>query len=222
MIEQLLQQLIERVDQRYYGKYRGYVHRVDDPLNLGRIMCVVPRLLQDTPTSWCMPCTPYAGPDQGLFVVPDVGTGVWVEFEGGDLTRPIWSGMFWGSPTSDDVGQPDSTARLAPDVSEIPKHDYPQESAVPGVRVLKSATGHYIVLDDRPATARVEIHDSQGNRIILSEGGLERLVSNERTMRWVSSGRSAIRWTMIGSSERDHFAEYFCKPARKPGLGSPV
>ena len=45
MIEELLQQLVERVDNRYYGKYRGYVSGVADPLNLGRIKARVPRLL---------------------------------------------------------------------------------------------------------------------------------------------------------------------------------
>ncbi|RKG63568.1 hypothetical protein D7W79_40120 [Corallococcus exercitus] len=182
MIEQLLQQLIERTESRYFGKYRGYVTNVSDPLNLGRIQCVVPRLMGDVATGWAMPCTPYAGPDQGLFVVPDVGAGVWVEFEGGDLSQPIWSGMWWGQPALADLGQPDSTARVAPDVSEVPKHDYPPQSAVPGVRMLKSATGHYIVLDDRPESARVEIHDRQGNRVILSAEGLDRLISNERTV----------------------------------------
>jgi type VI secretion system secreted protein VgrG len=182
MIEQLLQQLIERTESRYFGKYRGYVCDVADPLNLGRIQCRVPRLMGDVATGWAMPCAPYAGPDQGLFSVPDVGAGVWVEFEGGDLSKPIWSGMWWGEPELKDLGQPDSTARVAPDVSEVPKHGYPPESAVPGVRMLKSATGHYIVLDDRPESARVEIHDRQGNRVILSAEGLDRLISNERTV----------------------------------------
>lgn len=182
MIEQLLQQLIERVDQRYYGKHRGYVHRVDDPLKLGRVQAMVPRLLGDVATGWCMPCAPYAGPDQGLFTVPDVGSGVWIEFEGGDLSRPIWSGMWWGSPEASDIGQADSTARVAPEVNEVPKHDYPPQTAAPGVRILKSATGHYIVLDDRPESARVEIHDRNGNRLILSAEGLDTLVSNERTV----------------------------------------
>ncbi|HZH02253.1 MAG TPA: phage baseplate assembly protein V [Myxococcaceae bacterium] len=182
MIEQLLQQLIERVDQRYYGKYRGYVHKVDDPQKLGRVQAVIPRLLGETPTGWCMPCTPYAGPDQGLFTVPDVGTGVWIEFEGGDLSRPIWTGMWWGKPGIEDIGQSDSTARVAPEVSELPKHDYPAQIAEPGVRILKSATGHYIVMDDRPETARIEIHDRQGNRLIFSSEGLDTLVSNERTV----------------------------------------
>jgi hypothetical protein len=182
MSEEILQQLVDRLEHRYYGKYRGYVHRVDDPQKLGRIQAVIPRLLDDTPTGWALPCTPYAGPDQGFFTVPEVGTGVWIEFEGGDLSSPIWSGMWWGAPKASDVGQPDSTAREHKTDPEVPHHNYPREPAVPGVLVFKSATGHHIVLDDRDGSARLEIHDNKGNRLILSKEGLIELVSNQRTV----------------------------------------
>jgi hypothetical protein len=44
-----------------------------------------------------MPCVPMAGPNAGVFAVPPVGAGVWIEFEGGDPTLPIWAGGYWGS-----------------------------------------------------------------------------------------------------------------------------
>ena len=179
MIEELLQQLVERVDNRYYGKYRGYVSDVADPLNLGRIKARVPRLLGEAETGWALPCAPYAGPDQGMFMIPEAGAGVWIEFEGGDLSRPIWSGGFWGKPDSTDVGQADSSARKAPLTSEIPKEHYPERVVDQNVRVIKSASGHYILLDDRPDTARVEIRDHVGNRIILSKEGIQFLTNNE-------------------------------------------
>lgn len=195
-IEELLGELLERMDQRIYGKYRGYVHRVDDPDNLGRIQAFVPRLLApDTPTGWAMPATPYAGPDQGLFTVPDIGAGVWIEFEEGDLSRPIWSGMWWGSPQAQDVGTPDSTARgvarsaLQDDVPnsgpparipEVPRHGRPSTTASPKVRILKSASGHRIVLDDDRGV--LEICDSRGNRITLGSEGLDVVANNERTV----------------------------------------
>jgi hypothetical protein len=182
MIEELLQQLIERLDNRYYGKHRGYVSNVTDPLSLGRLKAYVPRLLGEAETGWAMPCAPYAGPDQGLYTVPDVGAGVWIEFEGGDLSRPIWSGTWWGKPGNEDIGQADSTARAAPAASEIPKEHYPERIVEPGVRMLKTATGHYILLDDRQGSARVEIRDYVGNRIILSSEGLQVLVNNETTV----------------------------------------
>jgi type VI secretion system secreted protein VgrG len=182
MIEELLQQLVERIDNRYFGKYRGYVSGVVDPLNLGRIKARVPRLLGEAETGWALPCAPYAGPDQGIFMVPEVGAGVWIEFEGGDLSRPIWSGGFWGKPGAGDIDQADSTARKAPPTSEIPKENYPERVVDPNVRVIKSATGHYILLDDRPDTARIEIRDHVGNRIILSREGIQFLTNNEATV----------------------------------------
>jgi hypothetical protein len=190
MIENLLEDLLERLDSRYYGKYRGYVHDVKDPEHRGRIRAIVPRLLgESAPTGWALPAAPYAGPDQGFFAVPDIGAGVWIEFEEGDLSKAIWSGQWWGSPTDVDIGTSDSTARQkvpaagpAPRTPETPQHEYPRETAEPGVRILKSATGHHIVLDDRPEHERIEIHDSRGNRLILSPEGLDRIMSNERVL----------------------------------------
>lgn len=182
MIEDLLQGLVDRLDQRYFGKYRGYVHRVDDPEKVGRIQAIVPRLLGDAPTGWALPCTPYAGPDQGFYVVPDVGAGVWIEFEGGDLSSPIWSGMWWGKPEPTDVGNADSTAAAHKTTPEVPQHAYPRETAEPGVRILKSATGHHIVLDDRQGKERIEIHDSKGNRLIFDKDGIVEIASNKRAM----------------------------------------
>ena len=32
-----------------------------------------------------------------LLTLPENGSTIWVEFEGGDVTRPIWTGAMWGS-----------------------------------------------------------------------------------------------------------------------------
>lgn len=81
--------------ERYFGKYRGIVVADEDPECLGRLQVECPSLLGEDVCVWAMPCVPYAGPGVGLFAPPPVDAGVWVEFEGGDLTHPIWSGCFW-------------------------------------------------------------------------------------------------------------------------------
>jgi hypothetical protein len=43
-----------------------------------------------------MPCVPYAGYQVGFFALPPIGANVWIEYEGGDLNYPIWTGCFWG------------------------------------------------------------------------------------------------------------------------------
>ncbi|MES2639539.1 MAG: phage baseplate assembly protein V [Myxococcota bacterium] len=199
MTDELLERLVDRLENRYYGKYRGYVTEVDDPKQQGRIRAIVPRLLGDAPTGWALPCAPYAGPDQGFFTIPDPGAAVWIEFEAGDLSRPIWTGTWWGAPTAEDRGQPDSTARPVrrafptpagqaeppPAPSEVPTTGTPSEVATPGVRVWKSATGHIIVLDDRMTDGReprLEIRDASGNRVVLTSSGLDELLHNQRTV----------------------------------------
>ena len=83
--------------QRFYGKYRGTVLNNVDPLQIGRIQVIVPDVSTILPSSWAMPCAPVAGIQTGVFAVPPIGAGVWVEFEQGDPDYPIWAGCFWGS-----------------------------------------------------------------------------------------------------------------------------
>ncbi len=83
--------------QRHYGKFRGVVINNVDPMQMGRIQVQVPDVQGLGVSSWAMPCVPFAGQQSGVFVVPQVGAGVWVEFEQGKPDYPIWVGGFWGS-----------------------------------------------------------------------------------------------------------------------------
>jgi len=154
--DEILARLIERVEGRYYGKYRGHVVDNTDPNNLGRIRATVPRVLGDEQTGWALPAFIYGGAtEQGLFAVPDVGAGVWVEFEGGDLSYPIWSGTWFTS-------------------GDIP------ESAQPGKKVLKTKTGHKIVLDDDAKT--LEITDSNGNTVTMDSSTVKVAAGSATTL----------------------------------------
>lgn len=81
---------------QYFGKYRGTVTNNIDPKRLGRVQVNVPSVLETGRLSWAMPCVPYAGKGVGFLALPPIGANVWVEFEAGDLDRPIWTGCFWG------------------------------------------------------------------------------------------------------------------------------
>src|SRR5919112_3105908 len=83
--------------QRYYGKYRGTVVNNIDPMQIGRIQAIVPDVSGVVATSWALPCLPGAGINTGVFTVPQIGSGVWIEFEQGDPDRPIWVGGYWGT-----------------------------------------------------------------------------------------------------------------------------
>jgi uncharacterized protein involved in type VI secretion and phage assembly len=80
-----------------YGKYRGTVTNNIDPLQIGRIQVMVPDVAGLIPSTWAMPCLMVAGINTGVFTVPMIGSGVWVEFERGNPDYPIWVGGYWGS-----------------------------------------------------------------------------------------------------------------------------
>ncbi|NVJ50098.1 MAG: baseplate assembly protein [Gammaproteobacteria bacterium] len=83
------------IRSHFFGKYRGVVVDNLDPLGQkGRLQVKVPAVLGDNPV-WAMPCVPYAGSDVGFYCLPPVDAGIWIEFEGGDPSYPIWTGCFW-------------------------------------------------------------------------------------------------------------------------------
>ncbi|HSF24273.1 MAG TPA: phage baseplate assembly protein V [Blastocatellia bacterium] len=131
--------------QRFFGKYRGVVTDNQDPLNLGRVQARVPEILQDEPTGWAYPAAPYAGDNQGLFTIPPIDAGVWIEFEAGDVSRPIWAGTWWSE-------------------NQVPK-DNGGAGATPPLKILRSEEGLMLALDDDAQT--VTISDANGTNLVV-------------------------------------------------------
>ena len=77
----------------HFGKYRGVVVGNRDPLGLARLEVRVPDVLGEAAV-WATPCLPF-----GYVALPPEGSGVWVEFEAGEMSRPIWIGSWWSEPS---------------------------------------------------------------------------------------------------------------------------
>jgi hypothetical protein len=80
---------------QFYGKYRGVVTDISDPLEICRICARVPSVYGDSESSWALPCTPFANKKIALGYLPSVGSLVWIEFENGDPEFPVWTGFFY-------------------------------------------------------------------------------------------------------------------------------
>jgi hypothetical protein len=114
----------------------------------------VPGVLGGTSTGWCMACVPYAGPDVGFAFLPEPGAGVWIEFEAGDPSRPIWTGGWWAA-------------------GEVPV-DHQQTPSQPTRKILRSELGLMVSLDDLQQT--ITISDALGLNIMsvkVLEGTVE-------------------------------------------------
>jgi hypothetical protein len=80
--------------KKYYGKYRGIVTQPVDIGVKGRITATI--TIGGTPVPVVAEaCTPFGGLGSGLYAIPPAGAGVWIEFEEGDLNKPIWTGSWW-------------------------------------------------------------------------------------------------------------------------------
>lgn len=160
---------MQKIERHYYGKYRGLVVDNEDPEQLGRLKVKVPSVLgNEIVTGWALPCTPYGGDfNQGMLFIPEVGAGVWIEFEEGDLEFPIWVGCFWSKPDGE---------------SELPKPNDAEGAEESGVqnpvtrKIIKTLKGHTIQLEDKDGEEMVTIvhmvDDSNKNVITLQSTGI--------------------------------------------------
>lgn len=163
-LEQIVADLVEKVDCRFYGKYRGFVVDNADPEKLGRLTLRVPSLLgPDVVTGWALPCVPYGGAvNQGFLFVPEKEAGVWVEFEEGDLEFPIWTGTFWSKPSGDsELPKPNNDQG-----KEDPSKEDSSPQDPPTRKIIKTGAKHSIQFEDAADKEMVMLLDGKHNHVI--------------------------------------------------------
>jgi len=142
----------------FFGKFRGMVLNNIDPMQMGRLQVQVPDVAGLIPTTWAMPCVPLAGINMGMFALPMIGSGVWVEFEQGNPDYPIWVGCFWGSAAELPV-----LSRMVPPV-------------VPGI-TLQTPLKNGLVISDVPGpTGGIQLQTATGAMISVTDIGI--MISN--------------------------------------------
>ena len=151
--------------KKFYGKYRGTVMNNIDPMQMGRIQAIVPDVLGPIPTSFAMPCLPITGKQMGTFMLPQIGSGVWIEFEQGNPDYPIWTGCFWA------------------------ENEVPISPASADKKVLKTNAGT-ITLDDTSGSNSITIETTNNLKIKMDQQGIE--ISNGSQKIMVSSSSVSI------------------------------
>jgi hypothetical protein len=159
--------LLDRVESRYFGKYRAFVVDNADPENRGRLRLRIPSVLGDDVVSgWALPCAPYGGAaDQGFFFIPEKDAGVWAEFEAGNLDYPIWVGTFWAKPGG---------------TTEVPK---PADGQSPPTSKIIKTLKHTIELADEDGSEAIKITDgTNSNTIVIDANGIKVEDANTNTV----------------------------------------
>ncbi len=170
--DEMLARLVERVESRFYGKYRAFVADNNDPEHRGRLRLRIPSVLGPSVVSgWAMPCAPYGGaPGEGFFFIPAKNAGVWAEFEAGLLEYPIWVGTFWSKPGG---------------ATEVPP---PADAQSPPTSKMIKTAKHIIELADEDNKEAIKITDASKNKITIDKNGILVEDANGNKIRMESGG----------------------------------
>ncbi|MFF1701327.1 phage baseplate assembly protein V [Streptomyces sp. NPDC058252] len=68
---------------RVLGLFRATVANNADPLSQTRVTLFIPQVLGNAESAWAVPSSPTNR-------VPDIGQVLWVQFSGGDITKPVY------------------------------------------------------------------------------------------------------------------------------------
>lgn len=116
-----------------------------DPEKLGKIKVKYPWRNNEDESHWARMITFMAGNEMGGYFLPEVGDEVLVAFENGDIDHPVIMGALW------------SGKMKPPEKNSDGKNNR---------RLIKSRSGHLVILDDTKGSEKIEIIDKSGNNLL--------------------------------------------------------
>jgi uncharacterized protein involved in type VI secretion and phage assembly len=137
---------------RIYGVVVGVVTNVDDPDGAGRVKVRYPWLQDNSESPWARVMSFMAGGGRGGVFRPEVKDEVLVLFEHGDVDFPYVIGAVWNGPDTMPSERGSDTDN--------------------NVRMIKSRSGHTVILDDTSGSEKVTVSDKAGNAVELSASGI--------------------------------------------------
>jgi uncharacterized protein involved in type VI secretion and phage assembly len=160
------------------GVVTGLVTNLNDPDNLGRVK-VKYAWLGEIESDWVRIAAPMAGAGRGFFYLPEVNDEVLVTFEHGDVHRPYIVGVLWNS--QDKPPKPNSQVVGGGKVNQ---------------RILRSRSGHMIVLDDTDGQEQIVIQDKTAkNTIIVNSKENTITINVDRDLSSKAGGATTIQST---------------------------
>jgi phage protein D len=121
----------------------GIVTNNNDPDGWGRVKVKFPTLPGNDESNWARLVTPMAGDGRGIEFIPEVNDEVLVTFEYGDINRPFVIGALWNGVDK----PPEGSDQVVNSTGMVEK------------RVIRSRSGHTILLDDTDGGEKISIID---------------------------------------------------------------
>ncbi|MBD1211790.1 MAG: phage tail protein [Dolichospermum circinale Clear-D4] len=160
-------------NHKFYGVTIAIVTNNQDPKKMGRVKVKFPWLSENDESDWSRVLSPMAGKDRGLFLLPEVDDEVLVAFEHGDMNFPYILGSLWNGKDT------------PPEVNEDGKNNK---------RMIKSRSGHTIILDDTEGEEKIIIQDKTGkNQIIIDSKENTMNIKVEKDLTIETGGKIIIK-----------------------------
>jgi len=207
----------------FFGVYPALVTDLVDQAGLGRVEVQFPMLGQDgnrDVRAWATMCTPYADDDQGLLILPEVGSQVVVAFEAGNFSRPYVLGSSWnGKAQLPHAAEQANNIRLIQSRSKS-KIEFDDTAGAPKVSIIMEA-GHRIVLDE--SAHEVTIQHSNGSLIRMTVAGvieIQSTLSVDVTAAQVNVTAAMSTFSGIVQCSTLIADAFVVSPAYTPGVGN--
>ena len=170
---------------KIYGVVTAKVTSLEDPENLGRVQVMYPWLPKykdaDLSSNWARLASPMAGLERGLLCIPEIDDEVLVAFEHGDTSFPYIVGALWNNTDKPPAG---TASILSDDKKKVNQ------------RVLRSRSGHLVILDDTEGEEQIIIQDmSEKNSIIFNTKDKAITIQSEGDMTITAGGALTIEAT---------------------------
>ena len=122
----------------------AFVVETDDPAGLGRVRVQFAWQVElDQVTPWVRVAAAHAGPDKGIYFIPEIGEEVIVGFEGGNAEKPyVLGSLYNGKQAAAGIGTEKNSRKM-----------------------IRSRSGHTLELDDTDGAEKLRMYDREGNVI---------------------------------------------------------
>lgn len=143
--------------ERLYGKYPGIVldnTAQEDQAHRGELLVEIHGILEeDSSGQGQRPLQAIAKPcfTNGFFFIPEIDTHIWIEFAAGEISQPIWTGVWY----------PNDKAPLSVD----------DESPSEFQKIIRTASGHLLQIDDTEGEEQIFLKHMSGTQLSIDPDG---------------------------------------------------
>lgn len=165
-----------------WGIVIGLVTNNKDPEGLGRVKVKFPWMSETDESTWARMSVPMGGKGKGFFYLPEINDEVLLAFEHGDIDHPYVLGALWNGK----------------DKPPLSNNNVVGRDGKVNQQIIRSRSGHEIILDDTSGQEKITIVDQSGNNKIVIDSKTNTITfSGQTNVKIESDGKVSIKGRQV-------------------------